>query len=271
MLVDTARDYMTFEPKPTPDELRAYYQWEYPRTRRDRWFNVTCQYDVARWSSILSTIDGLVPEQRPRPSIRIHDVGCGFGGLVAHLNNRGFTATGTDPIAEAISAGRREKENNAIYCADTIEYLGCEKPYDIIILHHVLEHLPDPQGFLTGLRRYLTPNALIIARVPNSRYYSSSHSTIRAHWYGYPNHLHYFGPESFLRLFRSSEFLPIEIQSTETAMQESDEQIADLIALATQRGEYLLPHRSFVQWLCRRMETKELQIVARTSGRLVKN
>lgn len=40
-------------------------------------------------------------------------------------------------------------------------------PFDVIVMFHVLEHLPDPGAFLTDVAEHLSPNGHLVIEVPN--------------------------------------------------------------------------------------------------------
>jgi SAM-dependent methyltransferase len=91
---------------------------------------------------------------------RILDVGCGTGGLLRRLQRYGFSdLTGVDPYTslEADEPGFRVKR------AELTELGG---GYDLIMMHHVLEHLVDPKRSLEELRARLNPGGRLLVRIP---------------------------------------------------------------------------------------------------------
>ena len=81
------------------------------------------------------------------PASRILDVGCGPGLLLKNLQYQGFSnLSGVDPFQEKIHPGLN------IYRTQLDKLTG---QYDFIMLHHSLEHMPDPAGALRELKRTL--------------------------------------------------------------------------------------------------------------------
>jgi SAM-dependent methyltransferase len=91
---------------------------------------------------------------------RILDVGCGSGGLLRRMQRHGFKdLTGVDPYTsiQADEPGFRVRR---------AELTSVEGGYDLIMLHHVLEHLVDPQQSLQEARARLSPRGRILVRIP---------------------------------------------------------------------------------------------------------
>jgi len=114
---------------------------------------------------------------------KILDMGCGSGTLLRRMQSAGFShLTGVDPYApkEVEEAG--------------FKILRSERPppaerYDLVMMHHVLEHLSDPVQGLAAARRCLEPGGRILVRVPVAG--SFIHRKYGAHWYTLdaPRHL----------------------------------------------------------------------------------
>jgi SAM-dependent methyltransferase len=132
---------------------------------------------------------------------RVLEVGCGGGGLLRMLHDRGARAVGIDTpgraldLARARPAGERESrgvgggillppcslapllvevgEGDALpFRADT---------FDAIVGQHVIEHLPDVNAALREWRRVLKPNGYIALATPNARYPDPAHFADAAH------------------------------------------------------------------------------------------
>jgi SAM-dependent methyltransferase len=114
---------------------------------------------------------------------RILDVGCGNGGLLRRMQRHGFRhLAGVDPYApkEADEPGFRIRRT---------ELESVEGTYDLIMLHHVLEHLVDPQQSLEEARARLSRHGRILVRIPVAG--SQSHRLYGPDWFNLdpPRHL----------------------------------------------------------------------------------
>jgi SAM-dependent methyltransferase len=96
---------------------------------------------------------------------RLVDVGCGRGDLAAALVKRGWDAVGVEPSASACAAARSRGIDAR---QGTLADVPLEpESYDVAILHHSLEHTPDPSGDLRKLSTALRPGGLVLITVPN--------------------------------------------------------------------------------------------------------
>lgn len=93
---------------------------------------------------------------------KVLDFGCGAGGFLHLIKKFTDTANGV----ELDLSINRALNNENILCFNNIESI--EGKYDVITLFHVLEHLPNPIEILNELKKYLTPNGIILIEVPHA-------------------------------------------------------------------------------------------------------
>jgi SAM-dependent methyltransferase len=102
-------------------------------------------------------------------SARILDVGCGEGYLLRRLALAGFTRlNGVDPYM----AEESESEVLTLRRGELRDVTG---PFEVVMLHHVLEHLTDPVEALREARELLAPGGAVIARVPLADSWAARH------------------------------------------------------------------------------------------------
>jgi SAM-dependent methyltransferase len=65
----------------------------------------------------------------------------------------------------------------------------CPEPYDVLMYHHVLEHVPNPEGELTLAKQLLKPEGRVLVRVPLAGSYHWKHYGIDWFQLDAPRHL----------------------------------------------------------------------------------
>ncbi len=108
--------------------------------------------------------------------MKILDVGCGRGELVAHLSKRGFDAMGVDYSADAIRLANEYFPGARFLCGDLRELNFDDASFDRIFFLGVIEHLTDEQiaQALNEFRRLLKPGGMVIMTTcTNSLYYKT--------------------------------------------------------------------------------------------------
>ena len=155
----------------------------------------------------------LLPSDR---EARVLDAGCGRGGLVHWLQQRGYhNATGIDLSAEQVAAARELGISN-VQQADLAEYLGGRRGhYDAIILRDVLEHFTRDEivDVLDLCRSAIRPGGVIIVQVPNAE--SPFFGRIR---YGDFTHELAFSSSSLTQLFNVLGFEEPQVYPTDPAI-----------------------------------------------------
>jgi SAM-dependent methyltransferase len=95
------------------------------------------------------------------PSERILDLGCGAGEFVASLGDLGFTnVVGADPF---ISHDITHPNGVRIRKSTASDLKGA---FDVVMMHHSLEHIWDQQESVRQIARLLAPGGRCIIRIP---------------------------------------------------------------------------------------------------------
>jgi SAM-dependent methyltransferase len=140
---------------------------------------------------------------------RLLDVGCGFGGFVAAMRERGWDAEGVDPSPAVVAAAAKRGRPVRL---GTLEGLQGEcGGYDAITMFYVLEHLPDPLAALEKAWRLLSRGGMIVIRVPHTTPIVRLLAPVGlgGGLYDPPFHLYDFSPAILQRLLRRAGFADI--------------------------------------------------------------
>lgn len=123
------------------------------------------------------------------------DVGCGRGALLLGLRELGFTdLTGVDRYVDIADS------YEVRIIKGTVWDLPADRKFDLIMVSHVLEHVENPEMFLSVLRSHMKDDGVAIIRTP---VVSGAYSTYGANWFQLdaPRHLHILSESALALLF----------------------------------------------------------------------
>jgi SAM-dependent methyltransferase len=132
-------------------------------------------------------------------SDRVLDIGCGNGELIASLRNIGFrNVVGADPCI----AGEITHPNGVRVLKVTTSEI--EGQFEIVMMHHSLEHIWDQRRAALDIARLLVPGGRCIVRIPTID--SWAWEEYRGDWVQLdpPRHFYLHSRTSIVRLLRSA-------------------------------------------------------------------
>jgi len=184
-------------PLPTDAELESFYD-SYWKDRVD-----IKQLDklAERANARARFLNPYLPARDP---LRVLDVGAGFGHIYGGL--------------AALRRGRRVEYDAVEVDPDAVRYLNdtltaravrsriedFPGPYDLMVMSHFLEHLPDPVEYLRAQAPRLTRGGLLFAEVPNADYRFKSH---------HQPHLSFFEIDTLARVVETTGFEVVRIDT----------------------------------------------------------
>ena len=108
---------------------------------------------------------------RPFEGLRILDIGCGGGLLSEPMSRLGADVVGADAAEGNIPVAQVHAEQSGLtidYRHTTAEALAeAGEQFDVVLNLEVIEHVADPQGFLTACQTLLKPGGLMICSTIN--------------------------------------------------------------------------------------------------------
>ena len=148
-------------PRPLFEDLRRRYQ--------DTYFDYEIENEQAFFRLMLQGL-GDIGFQRIEDSFngsrRFLDVGCATGMLLEHMRGRGWNVQGVEICGPAASFGT-ERRGVSIEVA-TLEESGLPaQSFDVVHLSHLIEHVPDPRGFLAEAARVTRPGGYLVLVTPD--------------------------------------------------------------------------------------------------------
>jgi 2-polyprenyl-6-hydroxyphenyl methylase / 3-demethylubiquinone-9 3-methyltransferase len=144
-----------------------------------------CRLDYIT-SQIASEFDRDLMAPLPFTGLRILDIGCGGGLLSEPMARLGADVVGADPATRNIPVAQLHADQSGLtidYRLTTAEDLAASgEQFDVVLNMEVVEHVPDPQSFLTACQTLLKPGGLMICSTLNRNAKSFGMAIIGAEW-----------------------------------------------------------------------------------------
>ncbi len=122
----------------------------------------------------------------PFKGLRILDIGCGGGLLSEPMARLGAEVVGADAAARNIPVARVHAEQSGLmidYRHTTAEAMAAaDEQFDVVLNMEVVEHVADPQAYLTACQQLLKPGGLMICSTLNRNPKSFVMAIIGAEW-----------------------------------------------------------------------------------------
>lgn len=143
-------------PRPSTDDIARFYAAE---DKYDEWLAELPARDRL-WKRRLARVRKYVPHGR------VLDVGAGIGQFL-HFASKHFEVHGTEisPVARKIA---RDRYGLDLFQGTLDDYSpDDQRPFDVVTLFHVLEHVPHPSQTLARVASLLGSGGTVILAVPN--------------------------------------------------------------------------------------------------------
>lgn len=177
-------------PIPTVDAVAGYYAYE-------EYGRVTYESDRGRREArqrALRELLALVEARRGGPGSLV-DLGCSTGDMLEAGRARGWAVTGIELDPETARRAR-ERLGVPVLAGPAIEQLETLGRFDLVVMSHWLEHVPDPGRAFERAAAHLAPGGLVLLRVPNSASRLARLTGRGWSWFIPGVHLYYFAPSS---------------------------------------------------------------------------
>ena len=217
------------DPRPAPESLHLVYPAEYKPYRPKRPKKHSSRWRLQQWSLRRHWNYPPPPNRNPlgfllswpfflwtRCKLRnfdlfayegqgkLLDYGCGGGGYLRRMQERGWQVTGMDMSPQAVDACRQQGFDAHVGVSPAEQFLP--GTFDVVTLWHVLEHVISPTDTLEQIHTVLRPAGKVVLALPNID--SVIARCTGPFWRGLelPRHLTHFGPATLTQMLQKAGF-----------------------------------------------------------------
>ncbi|RUA06656.1 MAG: methyltransferase [Flavobacteriia bacterium] len=228
LLYDKDLDMLITSPQPELDQLGAYYESDAYISHTDSKSSFTDK--LYQWvknytlKQKVKLIDSFKTQDK-----ELLDIGCGTGDFLKVAQQSGWKVSGAEPNKKARQLAYEKlkqtsgDQNDFDLEKDIQFYLEKGLSFDVISMWHVLEHVPNPEQYISELKKLLKPEGVLIIAVPNFKSYDANY--YKRFWAAYdvPRHLWHFSQRSISLLFSKQKMkvvktLPMKFDSFYVSM-----------------------------------------------------
>ena len=172
--------------------------------------NITfAKYSMYWWSN---RFNAMLACRYGKRGARLLEIGSGMGHLVGQLEDT-FETYGMDLNHWAVKQSKAAVKKTRLQTASAQELPFSDHSFNVVIIKHIVEHLPDPQKATQEIGRVTEPGGTLILATPNLD--SMLKPWKGDKWIGYqdPTHISLKRPDEWLELIRSAGFRPVRVFS----------------------------------------------------------
>ncbi len=143
---------------------------------------------------------------------RLLEVGSGLGHLIGQLEDT-FETYGMDLNHWAVKQSRSVVNKSSLETASAQDLPFAKNSFNVVIIKHIVEHLPDPAKAIREIGHVTEPGGILILATPNLGSLLKPWKGDR--WIGYqdPTHISLKQPQEWLDMIRNAGFSPLKISS----------------------------------------------------------
>lgn len=189
------------------DAIADMYENKYHENNQGISDNLTYStWEESGFYDKFTTFEKHIPAQETRSLL---DIGCGLGKLLLYGKERNWNCVGVEPSKQAANCAL-SNGLNVLNCNFSKDLFTKNEKFDVVHMHHVLEHIKNPIDLLNDAKELLKENGILCVIVPND---FSAFQTIlwkeldfKPWWIAPEHHLNYFDFNTLSSLLENNGF-----------------------------------------------------------------
>ena len=171
-------------------------------------------------AQVAATFGRDMTAENPFAGLRLLDIGCGGGLLSEPMARLGANVVGADAAERNINVAQIHAQQSGLtidYRHTTAEALAqAGEHFDVILNMEVIEHVADPQAYLTACRDIMNPGGMMICSTINRNVKSFVMAIIGAEYVmrWLPKGTHdwekFIAPDDLYAMIRVAELTPVD-------------------------------------------------------------
>ena len=142
----------------------------------------------------------------------ILDLGCGQGDFLIEAKKRNWNVYGSEYSESA--TGLCEKRGIIMYQGDLTKNIFDDIKFDVIASFEVIEHINNPNEFMSIVNHKLQEKGLVYCTTPNFNSLLRYFEKDRFQMIVYPNHISFYTKDSIRYLGRKNNFKSLKVKTT---------------------------------------------------------
>ena len=172
--------------------------------------NITfAKYSMYWWSN---RFYAMLARRYGQRGARLLEIGSGMGHLVAQLEDA-FVTDGMDLNHWAVNKSKAVVQKSALQTASAQDLPFADGVFNVVIIKHIVEHLPQPEKAIHEIGRVTAQNGILILATPNLSSLLKPWKGDK--WIGYqdPTHISLKQPQEWLKFIQDAGFELIRVFS----------------------------------------------------------
>lgn len=212
------------QPRPTLQYLIEYYD----SIANSRFYRHTDEQALKSAKDILRLMRAYHPTAK-----KVLEIGCSTAYYLQGLKLKGYEVAGTELSTDAVNLAREWYDIQVFNAEFPPESLASQ--FDVVIIHHVIEHVLEPLQFLERADQYLAKDGIMILETPNIQ--SLGISVFKRHYPVLcpPGHLNFFSLKTLGNIIPKNHRIVYGVTTSESDLTVYNSVVAMMSALRIKR------------------------------------